>query len=503
MSRGPGTTLLLPVVLALLLVPALWSVRHDTPPLGPDADLYTSLSVARHLLRGDGFRNGVVYPVSLSFPFAATVPQPLIERPPGVPLTVAPAVALAGDDPAAAVGWARRWWLLWLGLLAATGTAILRRRGQGLAAVPWSLGLVLSPLLAMGVAWCQVEVVVAWLLLLLWSRAFPAPRPRRIVTTGDGPRRRGIVDGLLWGGISLLRSELAWLPPLWLGVGGAWRDARRRWWAVALCLLVLLPWSARNLRVTGRPWFVLQAWTEHLKETPAAPGYSIYCAPRGESLAATLRHRPRIVLAKTAAGARYYLGRLARWLRAAAWLWLLLVALWPGAPGRRRALLSLGSVLLLIGLYSPFSHTLRYLAALLPVLLLEFWGGVTVAVDSWVTGRRWIVPATVIGLGLVLTGGVPTRLPGWARARGEAARLAPLVPAAVRRAAAAPPGPLLSDTAAVLWFSDRDGVWWPGPDGPPAWLRRAAPGLAEAPWIRLATGSMDQGQDERAQQAER
>ena len=45
-----------------------------------------------------GFVTDVVYPLSLAFPFAARVPQPLVHRPPGYPLLLTGPVALSGVD---------------------------------------------------------------------------------------------------------------------------------------------------------------------------------------------------------------------------------------------------------------------------------------------------------------------------------------------------------------------------------------------------------------------
>jgi len=506
--RGPRRRLL-PAVVALA-VPLLWHTAHRPVPLGADADHYTALSVARHLARGDGYLNGIVYPVSLSFPFAARVPQPLLERPWAVPLLALPPVALSRGDPAAAVLWSQRLWPWWLGLLAAAGVALLRRRGRRAAPWIWTGGLLVSPLLAMTAHWCQLELPAALLLLLLWRRTAGGAEPQaeRIAAT-DGERRRGAVDGLLWAGLTGLRGELFWLPPLWIAAAAPHgRRGRRLLAAAAVWLALSAPWAARNWRVAGSPWFTLQAWTEHLKETPAHPGYTIYTQPRGEPLSTTLRKRPALVGRKAAAGGKYYLRRAGRWLEPALWIWLVLAAVWPG-PGRRRLRLLLLSAGLLAALYAPFSHTLRYMALLLPVLLLEAWDGIEAAALAVAAGgktgrraRRWAL-AAVAAAGLLLTGGVPPRLAGWEHAAAAARRDAARLPAAVAAARAARPGPLFSDTAAVLWWSGREGVWWPGPQPPAPWLARAVPSLAGAPWIRLGGTSVDQSQDQSAQNADR
>lgn len=64
-----------------LLACAIWPLLHPARPLLPTDDLYTHLSVARHLARGDGFLCDIAYPLSFAWPFARALPQPLVHRP--------------------------------------------------------------------------------------------------------------------------------------------------------------------------------------------------------------------------------------------------------------------------------------------------------------------------------------------------------------------------------------------------------------------------------------
>ena len=70
-------------ILAALLFLAIWIPTHPARPHLPTSDLYTHLSVARHLARGEGFLTDVTYPLSYAFPFARELPQPLLHRQPG------------------------------------------------------------------------------------------------------------------------------------------------------------------------------------------------------------------------------------------------------------------------------------------------------------------------------------------------------------------------------------------------------------------------------------
>ncbi len=462
---------------------AVWAALNPVVPPLPTSDLYTHLGVARHLLAGDGFVNDVVVPLSLAFPEAASVPQPLLHRPPGYPLLLTLPVLGAGGDPARAVDLVRLLHLLLLLVLAGTGTAALLRRRAGAAVAPWLAVLALNPLLAMTAVWGEVEVPAALLLLLLWLRLRGPAR-------GLATARAAALTGLLAAATALLRADLFWVPLLWLFAARPWRRPRRLGVCLGSWLALLAPWLIRNAVVAGNPFFTLQAWGEHLKQTPEWPDYSIYRSLSPESLAQTLRERPEIVAAKLRVGLRYFAARSGQWLPWPMWA-AGLAAL--AAPRLRRAVrrlrprpvaLLLLTTGLLVVAYAPLSHTLRYLAVMLPALSWEIWLELAVRLRARRTGGnelgRALILAGAATAALVLA---PCRMPGWEAARAEAQALAPTLAPALTRLDAAAPGPIFTDSAALLWHGGRSGVWAPEDPAVLAELRRRLPELASAPIV--------------------
>ncbi|MBC8425406.1 hypothetical protein H8E07_14900, partial [bacterium] len=325
---GPLAKRRLTATAAAVALLGAWLIMH--PPIAHHAnsDLYGHLSVARHLVRGDGFVNDVVYPLSLAFPFAASVPQPMIHRPPGYPLLLTLPVVLAGDDPARAQRLAGYLTVLLLGGLAWLGVRFALQVGRGDVVVPWLVVLLINPLLHMTVGWAQVEIAVALLLMLLWIRL---QDQARTITT-----RCAILDGLLAGGVALLRADLFWLPWLWL----VWRGQRRGQPLIIAMICwaaVLAPWWTRNALLTGDPFFTLQAHGEQLKETVLWPGYAIYVSLSPESFWHTLIHDPGLILRKMISGLRYYITRLDGWLPVSLWVSGGFAAVFGfGAPPKRR-----------------------------------------------------------------------------------------------------------------------------------------------------------------------
>lgn len=87
------------ILLIGILFLVVWMAIYPTPPHMPTSDLFTHLSVTRHLVEGQGFRTDVVYPVSLAYDFATELPQPLIHRPPGYAvLLVGPYLLARGPE---------------------------------------------------------------------------------------------------------------------------------------------------------------------------------------------------------------------------------------------------------------------------------------------------------------------------------------------------------------------------------------------------------------------
>jgi len=489
-SRAASTRRTLAAAAALALAFAWWATR-EPPPHASGSDVYTHLCVARHLVRGDGFVNDVVYPLSLTFPFAAQVPQPLVHRPPGYPLLLTLPVALSGDDPARAERLAGHLALLLLAVIAWRGAAWALGRGRGDAVLPWLAVLLVNPLLHMTVGWSQVEIPAALLLLWLWTR----------VRGRAGPPAPGAaaVDGLLAAAVALLRADLFWLPWLWLVWAGHLRG-RPLLVAAACWAGALAPWWIRTALLTGHPFFTLQAYAEHLKQTPAWPGYAIYGSLSPESLWHTLRHDPGLVLDKTLAGLRYYLTRLDGWLPLVLWVGGGLAAAAHFVRDRRPdapAPVLLLSLVALTVAYAPFSHTLRYMVVLLPVLSLELWLAAAGALSARLDGRG----GPLLRHGLLLLGAaacvwvLPARMPGWERARDAAGADADTLPAALERLADAPPGPVFTDSAALLWHGGRAGVWWTGDRDVEKTIRATVADMERAPAVCQGPSTGGSGDD--------
>jgi len=469
-----------------------WLIMHPPVAHHANSDLYGHLSVARHLVRGDGFVSDVVYPLSLAFSFAASVPQPMIHRPPGYPLLQTLPVFLAGDDPARAERLAGYLTVLLLGGLVWLGVGFALQIGRGDAVLPWLVVLLINPLLHMTVGWAQVEIAVALLLMLLWIRLRDAGDDRE-QTAAD---RCGILDGLLAGGVALLRADLFWLPWLWL-VWGGHRRGRPLIVAILCWAMILAPWWIRNAILTGDPFFTLQAHGEQLKETVLWPGYAIYASLSPESFWHTLMHDPGLILRKTISGLRYYITRLDGWLPVSLWVSGGLAALLglSAHRNRREPLFVLGGSLVLLTLvYSPLSHTLRYMAVILPVLSLELWSATAARLVHNRLGRtgRYL---SLIVLTAACVWILPAAMPGWERARDHAAASAKTLPNALTRLADTPPGPVFTDSAALLWYGDRSGVWLSEDGEVKAKIRTLIPDMKRAPTVSQDPNAGGSGDD--------
>lgn len=462
---------------AALVVAVGWPATQAPMPLLPTDDLYEHLTVTRHLARGDGFLCDVAYPLSFAWPFARRLPQPLVHRPPAWPVALLlPYAAVRGETgrmPAAV----RMLQITFLALLAGLGTAAWARRGHPGAAAAWLPALLVCPLWPYAVDWGQAELPAAVLLLAFWLRH------------RDGPARIGPTDGLLVGLLAVLRPELVWLPLAW----GLWRHhraghgaegGRRRWLAaatVALCLVA--PWTVRNARLTGDPFFSVQAAAEVVKDTRAWPGYHVYRQLEPQPAARALRDDPESLARKTARGLEFY-GR--QWPGLLPWPLPLLLLV--GAVGARRAAkarpgtggggcrwprdpetVALASLAALAAFYAPLDHSLRHLLVIVPVVAWEAapWLG------EWPWSRWRAQPgrsrragglnalaALVVAVPLMLlTVGEPT---GWAGAAREAvAAQGPARAEAARLKSAPADEVLFVETSAAPWLADRAAVWSP------------------------------------------
>jgi hypothetical protein len=474
----------LQALLAALVFTALWGLVHPALPHHPDSDLYDCLCVTRHLARGEGLQSDIIYPLSLAFPWARKIPQPLLHRQPGQPLLLLVPYVVAGGDARAvlvAVYWLH---LLLLGLLFWWMGRWLLVNDLPEALPAWGLLLLLSPVLGMSVAWARVEVAAALVLALLWLRW------REPVSGSQG----AVADGVLAAMLVLLRADLFWLPPLWWLV---WRRAAGRRDALlagGTWLLLLAPWFIRMAHITGNPFFSLQMQAEHLKGTSGWPEYSIYRSLHPEPFTTTLLHEPSLLAGKALSGMRFFLRNAGRWL---AWplcvAWLLLLGREASRSGLRATvsrpgplLLALLSTGLLAGQYSLFSHTLRHLVVLLPIVSLE----IVVAGASWLRRGRLATPGRgwLLGRGLLLALGIgaavlaaPPRLPGWEAALEQARQTQPAVARVVRRADQMPPGPVFTDSGAILWLTGRAGVWRPLDSEVESRIRTLLPAMSRAP----------------------
>jgi hypothetical protein len=483
-------------ILAALLFLAAWVPTHPVRPVMPTDDLYTHLSVARHLARSEGFKTDVTYPLSFAFPFARELPQPLIHRQPGFAILLT-APYLAGEGyPHRVVERVRHMQIILLGLLVMVGTAFFIRRGHPAAIAPWLVFLFANPLLVFAVDWGMVELICSLLLLVLWLRM-----------RGEKQGRPNWIDGLLAGALCMLRLDLFWVPVLWwILLSFKKRDdspgpASKRRRLVLLVLawfLVIAPWAIRNIQVTGQPAFSLQAYAEHLKDTRAWPGYTVYQQLEPQPFFETMTTDPIPVLRKVGRGMKFFyrdMHRLAPLLvlialavGALAFLavWLKLLTAIPrrrqwdakiGVPAMARtspvALTVLTTVLLTIQ-YSFFDHSLRHLLIVLPIMLWEFSPWVGDPIRQIIHDRQqargprspilqdlgsvFILPAAVATVVVLL---FPCHLPGWESAATEAVSSGPKTAKQIDLTGLAPPGVLFVDYSAVPWFIDRPVVWSP------------------------------------------
>lgn len=453
------------VALALGLA---WPRLHPARALLPTDDLYTHLSVARHLSRGDGFLCDVAYPLSFAWPYARSLPQPLVHRPPAWPVALVVPYALAGPDPARVVEAVGTLQLALLAAVAGLGTAAWVRRGRPGAAAAWVVALAACPLLPYAVDWGHTELPAAALLLVCWLRH------------RDGTRQPGPLDGVATAALALLRPELAWLPLAWW----AWLDrpdrdrARGSGWrgllvAVGVAVLLVAPWLARNARVAGDPFFSVQSAAELAKDTRAWPGYDVYRQLEPQPPLRALREYPEAVARKTARGLRFYAREFPALLPWAVPS-LLLVGAAAGlrAPARRArgpAATAVASTVALAVLYAPFDHSLRHLVAIVPVLAWEAapWLGEwpwTLLPSRLARWRRApaavVVAALLVALPLAaLTRREPT---GWADSAQAATATQEATLAEAARLRALPAGqPAFTGSAAAIWLSGRPAVWSP------------------------------------------
>jgi len=458
---------LLAAILAAAAFGLLWGLRQPARPLPPTADLYTHLSVARHLERGEGYLTDITYPLSFAYPFARRLPQPLLHRMPGYGTVLTVPWLMSGRDPAGALDAVRVMQIILVIGAVGFGAFALWRRGSGEAIPFWMILLGTSPLLSFSVAWGQDEVLVSCLLLVIWLHLRRATSPRPILV--------GILTGLL----ALVRLELCWVPVLWWllltrpsGPGiRRLRVDRSFGWMVAVAVAVLIPWSLRNLALTGQPFFTLQGAAEHAKDTRTFPGYGIYRNLEPQPLIPFAVHHTDSLLRKTARGVRFYGEDMPRFL---AWPWLLVLvaaplgAIWRRARGvprygasARGLGLATGTLVLLALFYSPFDHSLRHLLPMYPLLTWDL-AAYAAGSDRPRGARPALVRAGILaGAAVVAAMVFPCRLPGWETAARDAVRLQPAVQQEAFRLREMGPGIAFTEYSAAPWLADRPAVWTP------------------------------------------
>jgi len=455
------------------------------------SDLFTHLSVARHLVRGDGFVTDITYPLSFAFDFARELPQPLIHRGPGFALLLTAAVAPGQDDPAGCVERVRVIQIFLLGLIAWAGLWRFFSQKNYLAAAAWMVLLLLSPLLDFAVDWAFVELPAGLLLLLLWLRH------REISQSGPGA-----IDGLLLGALMLLRWDLILIPLLWWTWGrlelrtvarqkqsvvpAFWN--RRILLALLLVLLANMPWLLRNQQVTGNPFFTLQSQSELVKETRLWPGYSVYRQLEPQPLLKVLSEDPVPILRKFVRGLKFYfksLGRLFPWAGLILMALALVVYLRGGidqspCPLRpdaefpmsiipdRSALGPLAvaglTLVMLIFQYSFFDHSLRHLLVLYPLIAWELAGlmgqSLGQAKDKWRISTGPLLVAAVL-LTWVIASVTLQPLPGWQFAEDQARRQGLNLEARTRRLEQDKAEIPFAKSSDASWYADRPAVWDP------------------------------------------
>jgi len=442
-------------LLAVAVFLAIWLPLHPARPAQPTADVYTHLTVARHLSRGEGFRTDIAYPLSFAFEFARELPQPLIHRQPGFALLLTVPVAATGADPDAGLKGARLLQVALLGLVILFGAFALLRLGLGSGVLPWLVFLGFNPLLVYAVDWVFVELVCGLVMLGLWLRV------------RDGAQLRAI-DGVLAGLLTMLRLDLFWVPILWWITAArnsrttvAWRQVGA---ALLLWVLVLTPWAMRTQGLTGQPVFSLQAYAEHVKDTRDWPQYSVYRQLEPQPLPHTLISDPEPILRKVGRGVKFFFGDLTNFIPMAL-LMILVVGLVGASCRGRRGLIPTGragplpraglTLILLIVQYSFFDHSLRHLLVLLPLLA---WEGAAFLATALPVGRG--TAATVVAILMVLIS--PCRLPGWEGAAREAVEAVPRTAEQAARFRERTNPVLFVPHGAIPWHIDRPTVWNPG-----------------------------------------
>jgi 4-amino-4-deoxy-L-arabinose transferase-like glycosyltransferase len=422
------------VVLAVALGIWLWA-RARLPWLLTTGDEREYADIARQLVRGEGFTTRIVYPALLSYGIAPA--HPSLVRPPLWPLAIAGVFRVAGPGDAAVLAAVLPFYL---GTVAAA-CALATTLAGPLAGTVAGLAVATSPHVLLYASLGGTEMAFAcWVTLafvLLARRSHPA-----LV---------GAACGLAY----LTRYNSFVLPGALVAL--ALRPGRVR--AVVACLLgcgvVVAPWLARNLAVTGDPFFTLLS-------------LNLWFNPNVTRASATLFHMLEPDLRSTAA--------MDPWTKARHQLpWL--VRHWPFASANptacvgvalacvRRDVVSVAFALTAVAVTLSTAVVMplgRYFAPLFPVLL-------ALGAAAWTRwGGRLRVPALALLLAAPLLPAVPAELPDLAAYRKLMAHWGSLPPEEIdprRRpwpaCLAGRPLVLAEDAPLAAWYGDTEAIWLP------------------------------------------
>ncbi len=472
-----------------------WLLLFPAQPWEPDADIYDNLSAARNLLEGEGLSSDVIYPLTTAFEWGRCLPQPMLHRGPGFPFLLTPVLLVAQGDPFQAPAGVRILQLVFLMIVAWLGLREFQRRGMVFAGPAWLLLLLFSPLLGLAVNWGWVEVPCGMLLLALWLRL----RDFRSETAGVA---QGLVDGGLAGALTLVRSDLSWIPVLWWLAAvvlssrrGGFRMFPPRGYlvpAVTMWLALVLPWWIHVYQVAGSPFFNPLSFALQLDLDQEWWQYPRLRGLEPQSALSNLRDNFLPALIKVRHGLRFFLETLGQWLPWPVWAGGVALGLSSCWRHRRQGLLRCGGPMVLLGatllglvlLYALISQEVRHLIVLLPVVAWEFVQAAAQRVRRLLTGKRLHAPVltAIAGLSLIIAPQNPRgELNHLEATKSRAGRVFELV----EEVQTWPPGPVFTDNAAVCWYSGRTGIWRPFDAEVEATLRRTVPGMRDARWVRL------------------
>ena len=264
--------------------------------------------IARELTRGQGFNTRILTPLSLGYTNATGKSAPDVEYPPLFPIVLAVAAFPFRQTPGAACTITLLLHLLtalsvfiWVNKLtrdlraACTATLV-----YGVAPVALEAAISGAPV---NLASLIVTNLVFWLIWLIIppqtpSYSWAAPPPARTPTRRDWIMyvAAGIVAGLA----VLADYRMIFLVPfVWWFIwrGGENRRLKPAFQFVCGTLAALAPWMARNLHVTGSPFFSLY-WGRALIATQTFPGLSFYCRElsTGETIGTVIsQHKADII----------------------------------------------------------------------------------------------------------------------------------------------------------------------------------------------------------------